>query len=109
MHPIEITCAELHQQLQSGFDLLLIDCREPEEYAIVSISAAKLIPLGELPDRLAELELHRDRPIVVHCHLGVRSLRAAHWLREQGFSKAQSLAGGIEQWAVEIEPGLARY
>lgn len=106
---LELTCAELHQQLQSGADLLLIDCREPDEHAIVSIAAAKLIPLGELPDRLIELESHRDRPIVVHCHLGMRSLRAARWLREQGFSQAQSLAGGIEQWAVEIEPGLARY
>ena len=106
---LELTCAELHKQLQSGADLLLIDCREPDEYAIASIAAAKLIPLGELPDRLTELESHRDRQIVVHCHLGVRSLRAARWLREQGFSKAQSLAGGIEQWSVEIEPGLARY
>jgi rhodanese-related sulfurtransferase len=109
MHPIEITCSELHSLRQSGEELLLVDCRQPEEFAMVAIEGATLIPLGELPDRVAELAGHRDRPIVVHCHLGVRSLRAAQWLREQGFAQAQSLAGGIEQWAVEIEPGMERY
>lgn len=109
MHPIEITCVELHRMRQAGEELLLVDCREPGEFAMVAIEGATLIPLGELPDRVAELAEHCDRPVVVHCHLGVRSLRAAQWLREQGFAQAQSLAGGIEQWAVEIEPGMRRY
>ena len=109
MTPIEITCAELHHKRQADDDLLLIDCREEDEFELVSIEGARLIPLGELPERVGELEPHRDRLIVVHCHHGVRSLRAARWLREQGFANAQSLAGGIEQWAVEIEPGMARY
>ena len=109
MFPLEISCRELHQKLQSRDDLLLVDCREPDEHALAAINGSVLIPLGELPDRVAELAAYRDRPVVVHCHLGVRSLRAARWLREQGFTQAQSLAGGIEQWAVEIEPGLTRY
>jgi rhodanese-related sulfurtransferase len=109
MLPLEITCRELHQKRQAQADLLLIDCREPDEYALVAIDGAELIPLGELPERIADLARHRDRHIVVHCHAGGRSLRAARWLREQGFTQAQSLAGGIDQWAVEIEPHLARY
>ncbi|MEX2170497.1 MAG: rhodanese-like domain-containing protein [Pirellulales bacterium] len=109
MLPLEITCRDLHAKLAAGHDLVIVDCREPDEHAIVAIEGAVLLPLGELPDRVAELAAHRNRLVVVHCHLGVRSLRAARWLREQGFAQAQSLAGGIEQWAVEIEAGMKRY
>ena len=109
MLPLEISCHDLHQKLEAGDDLLLIDCRDPDEHALVAIVSATLLPLGELPERLGELAEFRERPVVVHCHLGVRSARAARWLREQGFTQAQSLAGGIEQWAVEIEPGMDRY
>lgn len=109
MLPLEITCFELHKKRQARADLLLIDCREPDEHALVAIEGAELIPLGEFPQRISELVQHRDRHIVVHCHVGGRSLRAARWLREQGFTQAQSLAGGIDEWAVEIEPHLARY
>jgi len=65
--------------------------------------------MSEIQNRLAELETHRDDDIVIHCHHGGRSLRVANWLRQQGFSKAQSMAGGIDQWAVEIDPSLPRY
>ena len=109
MLPLEISCAQLHRKLQACEDLLLVDCREPDEHALVAMEEAVLLPFVELPERLDELTAHRERPIVVHCHLGMRSLRAACWLREQGFTQAQSLAGGIEQWAVEIEPGMKRY
>jgi adenylyltransferase/sulfurtransferase len=109
MLPLEITCRELHDQLNANADLLLLDCREPDEYALVAMQGAVLIPLSELAERVGELTEFRDRPIVVHCHLGGRSLRAARWLREQGFARAQSLAAGIDQWAVEIEPGMVRY
>ena len=109
MLSLEISCRDLHEKLEAGHDLVIVDCREPDEHALVAIEGAVLIPLGELPDRVAELAAHRNRLVVVHCHLGMRSQRAARWLREQGFSQAQSLAGGIEQWAVEIDPGLKRY
>ncbi len=65
--------------------------------------------MDELPARIDELEPHRTKEIIVYCHLGIRSLQVATWLREQGFSQSKSLIGGIEQWAQEIDPTLARY
>jgi rhodanese-related sulfurtransferase len=96
--------------LQRGTEpFLLLDCREPDEYAIAQISGAVLVPMGEIPERLAVLEPYRDRRIVVHCHHGGRSLRVTRWLRAQGFSAAQNMAGGIEAWALEIDPATPRY
>lgn len=107
--PLEISVQDVKRLLDSGADFLFIDCREPEERALCSIAGTRLIPLGEMAGRVAELAGERDRRVVVHCHLGGRSLRAAAWLRSQGFARAQSMAGGIDQWAVEVEPALARY
>jgi len=107
-YPIEIDCQSTAAELQRG-DVLLLDCRQPEEYATAKIAGATLIPMGELPGRLAELEEHRQGRVIVHCHHGGRSLRVAHWLREQGFPQAQSMAGGIDQWSQEIDPSVPRY
>jgi rhodanese-related sulfurtransferase len=109
MLPLELDCRTLHSQRESGADLLLLDCREPDEWAIAKIPGATLLPMSEMADRVGELDPYRDRPIVVHCHHGGRSLRVANWLRDQGFSQAQSLAGGIDAWSVEIDPALPRY
>jgi len=109
--PIEVDCASVHADLQNPADdaPILIDCREPDEHTLVHISAASLLPMSQIQERLGELETHRARRIVVHCHHGGRSLRVARWLREQGYPQAQSMAGGIDQWAQEIDPTLARY
>ncbi len=88
---------------------LLLDCRTTDEYAVAHIDGSRLIPMQELPARLAELESWRDKPIVVHCHHGMRSLKVAQWLREQGFSFAQSMTGGIDAWSTEIDPAVPRY
>ena len=88
---------------------LLLDCRTPEEHATARIGGAVLIPMQELSARVDELAAWRDKPIIVHCHHGVRSLRVAHWLRERGFSGARSMRGGIEAWSVEIDPSVPRY
>lgn len=93
----------------SGSDLALIDCREPQEAEIVKIDGACLLPMSQIPDRLGELQQFRGKRIVVHCHHGGRSLRVAHWLRDNGFPEAQSMAGGVDAWAREIDPSLARY
>ena len=88
---------------------LLLDCRTADEYAVAHIDGSRLIPMQELPARLAELESWRDKPIVVHCHHGMRSLKVAQWLREQGFSFVQSMTGGIDAWSTEIDPAVPRY
>lgn len=107
--PIEIDCQRVHGLLVAGADLLLLDCRELREYELVHLDDATLLPMDELPARIDELEPHRAKEIVVYCHLGIRSLQVATWLHDQGFSQVKSMIGGIEQWAQEIDPTLARY
>ena len=103
----EISAQELQQEWERNSDLLVIDVREPHEYEITHIEGAVLIPLGELPDRLNDLDGHRE--IVTHCHHGARSLKALEILKAAGFSKVRSLRGGIDAWAVNVDPSLPRY
>src|SRR4051812_1937275 len=104
MLPLEIDCRTVRQKLDAGEDLILIDCREPDEFAVAKIAEAKLLPMSEIAEWLGELEPHRDRPIAVHCHHGGRSMRVVRWLREQGYTQAQNMAGGIDAWSQEIDP-----
>src|SRR5215469_13893767 len=101
--PIEITCQEVKSLLDQAGDFALIDCREADEYAVARIDAAKLLPMSEIQQRVAELEPDRARRIVVHCHHGGRSLRVARWLRQNGFAGAQSMSGGIDEWSTKID------
>ncbi|HEU4698189.1 MAG TPA: molybdopterin-synthase adenylyltransferase MoeB [Gemmatimonadales bacterium] len=104
----EISVAELRAALRGeGPRPVVLDVREPHEWEIARIPGARLIPLGELPGRLDELE--RGVEIVAHCHHGARSLRAVRLLREAGFERVRSLAGGIDAWAVEVDPTVRRY
>lgn len=108
--PLELSVTDAARVLrEQQATVLLLDCRTPEEHATASIDAAVLIPMQELPDRVAELEPHRMRPIIVHCHHGMRSLRVARWLRERGFALAQSMAGGIDAWSSDVDPRVPRY
>ena len=107
--PIEVDCQTVAARLCAEPGFVLIDCREPDEHAIVNIAAARLLPMSQLAARLSELEPLRAAPLVIHCHHGGRSLKVANWLRAAGFANAQSMAGGIDQWAAEIDPTLARY
>jgi len=102
----EITPTELQQLLAGDNPPSLIDVREEGEAAICSIDGSTLIPMNTLPHRLQELP--RDRAVVLYCHSGMRSMMAGQWLSQQGFD-ALSLAGGIDRWAIEIEPDMARY
>ncbi len=108
-YPLETDCRTVQQKLNAGESFLFLDCREPDEYATAKISAAKLMPMDEIPERISELESHREQTIVVYCHHGGRSLRVARWLRNQGFSQAQSMAGGIDEWSQDIDPSVPRY
>ena len=107
--PLEIDCQAVKAKRDAGDSFLFLDCREAAEYDTVKIDGAVLLPMSEITERIGELEEHRNAEIIVHCHHGGRSLRVANWLRQQGFAAAQSMAGGIDVWAVEIEPGMARY
>jgi rhodanese-related sulfurtransferase len=108
--PLEIDCRGVQEKLAAkAADFVLLDCRENDEHALVHIDVARLLPMSQLQARVGELEPLRDRHIVVHCHHGGRSLKVTHWLRAQGFSKVQSMAGGIDQWAREVDSTLARY
>ena len=107
--PLEITCLDAQGLRDAGDDVVLLDCREPEEHAIATIAGAKLMPMSSIFEHVGELASKEAARVIVYCHLGGRSLRVAQWLRQQGFSDAQSMVGGIDQWAVEIEPGLPRY
>lgn len=77
---------------------LLLDVREPEEYAAVHAPDAKLIPLGDLEKRLPEIADYKDRPIVVMCRSGHRSARAVSLLKEAGYSQVSNIQGGITAW-----------
>lgn len=107
--PWEIDCASVKKMLDDGVPFFFLDCREKDEYALVKIPGTTLLPMSELAARGAELEPHKNEAIVVHCHHGGRSLRVAQWLRQNGYAKAQSMAGGIHQWALEIDPTLTKY
>ncbi|MFQ6045907.1 MAG: molybdopterin-synthase adenylyltransferase MoeB [Gemmatimonadales bacterium] len=104
---MEVTPSELARELSSHPDLVLLDVREPVEWDICHIEGARLIPLGELPQRLGELDGH-DK-IVAYCHHGIRSIQAVEILRGAGFGNARSLRGGIDSWSVEVDPGVGRY
>jgi rhodanese-related sulfurtransferase len=88
-------------------DALFVDVREPWEWDLVRLPDAVHLPLREVVRR--KNELPRDRPLVVYCHAGIRSLRAVEDLRAAGFSRAVSLQGGIDRWAVDLDPNLPRY
>jgi rhodanese-related sulfurtransferase len=107
--PTEISPAEVKTRLDHGEDLLLLDVREPDEHETAHITQAKLLPMSELADKVSELEEWKSRLIVTHCHKGVRSMRVANWLSAQGFTNVQSMAGGIDAWSTDVDPGVPRY
>lgn len=105
---LEITVDEFYEILKNKRNnVVILDVREPGEYEICHIEGSKLIPLGELQSRVNELDTADE--IIVHCHHGVRSLRAANFLRSIGFKKVKSLKGGIDAWAQKYDPSMPRY
>lgn len=102
-----IGARELKERLERGDGLVLLDVREPEEAAICSLPGSLLIPMGELPRRLAELD--PDAETVVYCHHGIRSAHVIAHLEMQGFPRLTNLRGGIEAWARDVEPSMRRY
>ncbi len=105
--PLEIDPASLAEALQGDAPPVLVDVREPWEFELARIPGAVLLPLGELPARLAEVP--RGRPLVTMCHHGVRSAAAAALLRRAGFAAVRNLTGGIEAWATRVDQAMRRY
>ena len=103
----EISVRELKRKLANPDAVQLIDVRELVEYQIVHLPEAVLIPLNDVPGQMDALDPNRDT--VIYCHHGMRSMQAAHYLYQNGFQNVKSLAGGIDQWAAEIDPTLNRY
>jgi adenylyltransferase/sulfurtransferase len=102
-----VSVAELKRKLDARENFQLVDVREPMEYELANIDGAKLIPLGELPERLNELD--RERLTIVHCHSGQRSAQAVRIMREAGFANVFNLEGGIARWSDEIDSEVPQY
>ena len=102
----EMQVEELKRALDAGEDIFVLDVREPHEYQICNIGG-QLIPLGDLPKRVHELDSSRE--IVAHCRSGVRSAKAVDFLRQAGFRKVRNLAGGILAWADRVDPKMPKY
>jgi molybdopterin/thiamine biosynthesis adenylyltransferase/rhodanese-related sulfurtransferase len=102
----EITPRELKARLDRGDDLFILDVREPHEYQICNLGG-HLIPLGDLPQRVSELDSSRE--IVAHCRSGKRSAEASEFLRQAGFRKVLNLKGGILAWSDEVDPTVPKY
>jgi len=102
----EIQVEELKRRLDAGEDLFVLDVREPHEYQICNING-HLIPLGDLPNRVHELDSSRE--IIAHCRSGVRSAKAVTFLQQAGFKKVHNLAGGILAWADRVDPKMPKY
>ena len=106
---MQISCEAVQAKRLRGDSFVLLDCREQDEWDYCHIDGATLIPMSELQSRVVELEQHRDSEIIVYCHHGVRSLQVAMWLQQQGFQQAASMAGGIEEWSLDVDPDVPRY
>lgn len=102
-----ITPQELKRRLEVEKPPIVLDVREPWEYAVCRLPGARHIPMREIPGRLNELS--PDDEIVLVCHHGVRSLQVANFLARQGFDRLYNLAGGVDAYAREVDPGMALY
>src|SRR5262245_46880329 len=105
----EISCRDLAAKIAGGEPVHLLDVRQPDEHAFAALPASHLVPLNELPARLAEIPSTEGTTVVVYCHHGVRSLMAANFLLRNGFGQVLSLAGGIDAWSRDVDPKVPRY
>ncbi len=105
----EISVTELKAKLDRQEKFLLLDVREPFEYQLAKIPGSRLIPLGELEKRTAELEPFKDQEIVAHCKMGGRSRKALQLLSTKGFRNLKNVSGGIHAWSEQVDPQVPQY
>jgi len=104
---MELTVLELRDALAQGRTITLLDVREQWEFDLCHLPGSVLIPLSSLPERMGELDAATE--VVTICHSGGRSLQAARFLKSSGHDKVRSLKGGVNLWAEQVDPGMARY
>ena len=105
----EITVTEAHKLLHGPNPPRLIDVREEDEWAVARIPGAELVPLSQWPGLALEKLTDKSGALLIQCHHGGRSARAAAWLLEQGFANVTNLAGGIDAWSIAVDPAVPRY
>ncbi len=103
----QLSVVELQEKIDNEDDFLLLDVREPHEFAYARIEGSRSMPLSLVPLRIGELD--RDGEIVVLCHHGVRSMQASLFLERSGFKHIYNLTGGIDAWSVACDPDVPRY
>ena len=105
----QLGATELAEWIKSENPPRLLDVREQEEREFSRLPNSRLIPVGQLPFRMAELSDWKDEEIVVYCHHGIRSLHAIGILHQAGFTRLKNLAGGIDAWSLEVDDSVPRY
>ncbi|MBI3716543.1 MAG: sulfurtransferase [Betaproteobacteria bacterium] len=106
---LQLSAPALHALLsaENAEKPALLDVREPWEWQLARIDGAKHVPMGQIPERLDELD--KSHPTVVICHHGTRSLQVVAFLQRQGFDRLHNLDGGIDAWSRQVDPGVAVY
>lgn len=103
----QLSPEQLHETYANKHNWLLLDVREPHEFAYAHINGSTPLPLSQLPVRYTELP--QDQDIVIICHHGMRSMQACMFLEQYGFNKLYNLQGGIDAWSVKCDPTVPRY
>ena len=107
---LEIEPHKAQAQLRDEGSAVLVDVREPEEFAVARIEGSQLIPMQSIPAELQKLEALADESaLLLLCHHGVRSLQVAAWMRGHGIENCFSVAGGIDRWSREVDATIPRY
>jgi rhodanese-related sulfurtransferase len=109
VNPLEITAQEASALLDSQTPPRLVDVREEDEFAICRVDGAELLPLSAFARDFAARLPDKSQTILLYCHHGMRSLRAAEFLSGHGYTGAKSISGGIDLWSLEIDPSVPRY
>lgn len=104
---LEISVTDLKQKLDAGEKPQLIDVRETWELEICQLAGVKNLPMSEISSRTQDIEAAAETIII--CHHGGRSMQVAMWLEQQGFAEMTNLVGGMDAWALEIDPSMGRY
>lgn len=105
----EVSITEAQRRLTAPQPPRLIDVRETDEYELARIPGAELLPLSQWPALAAEKLTDPSQSLLIHCHHGGRSARAAEFLLRSGFADVTNVAGGIDAWSAEIDPSIPRY